>query len=513
MRLLVAAAVLLLGLFARPAAGADSFDVVDAFQKDGAFSLIIVPHSWNGAFIVYAHGYDADYRDIKPYPSDITPANIGSKLSGADLILQIPLGLGYAVGTTTYRSVGWAVADAWRDVDNVRRRFRKRVGKPTFTYVWGHSEGGMVTQTVIEKRPHDYDGALPMCALGAGGRRNLNGAWDLRAAYEYTCAGVPDAGFRCNVCTDGTSRCLADADCPSGQTCGDLEASYPPEWGLTPECTEFVLKKAGDPKPEPRFVDFVARHVIACFGAGSPTPEQQARRDLFLRGTQIPPSFLVTDLFFASVALGEIRNRRTGGGVPWSNDGVTYDSPALTPVELAAFNAGVARATNDPAAMEYLRRNYEERGLHAEQDRDAARARRRAGDSAERGEVPGGLRRGEARRPARAALHADRWALRLHGGRARRGADVALRVGGARAEADRRERAGDVRPGGAAGRRPVPHPGRRPGRVRRARRRAAAEGALAPGSRVPGRSRGLPGRRVLLAAHRSLHGEVRTAQT
>jgi hypothetical protein len=362
MRLLVAAAVLLLGLFARPAASADSFDVVDAFQKDGAFSLIIVPHSWNGAFIVYAHGYDADYRDIKPYPSDITPANIGSKLSGADLILQIPLGLGYAVGTTTYRSIGWAVADAWRDVDNVRRRFRKRVGKPTFTYVWGHSEGGMVTQTVIEKRPHDYDGALPMCALGAGGRRNLNGAWDLRAAYEYTCASVPDAEFRCNVCTDGTSRCLADADCPSGQTCGDLEASYPPEWGLTPECTEFVLKKAGDPKPEPRFVDFVARHVIACFGAGSPTPEQQARRDLFLRGTQIPPSFLVTDLFFASVALGEIRNRRTGGGVPWSNDGVTYDSPALTPVELAAFNAGVARATNDPAAMEYLRRNYEERG-------------------------------------------------------------------------------------------------------------------------------------------------------
>jgi hypothetical protein len=358
----LAVTVLLLGLSVRPAASADTFDVVDAFQKDGAFSLIIVPHSWNGAFIVYAHGYDADYRDIKPYPSDITPANITSKLSGADLILQIPLTLGYAVGTTTYRSVGFAVADAWRDVDNVRRRFRKRVGTPTFTYVWGHSEGGIVTQTVIEKRPHDYDGALPMCALGAGSRRNLNGAWDLRAAYEYICAGVPDAEFRCNLCSDGTSRCLVDADCPSGQTCGDLEPAYPPEWGLTPECTEFVLKKPGDPKPEPRFTEFVARHAGACFGLLAPTPEQQARQDLFLRATQIPSSFLFTDLFFASVALGEIRNRRTGGGVPWSNDGVTYASPVLDPTEIAAFNAGVARATNDPDAMEYLRRNYEERG-------------------------------------------------------------------------------------------------------------------------------------------------------
>ena len=57
-----------------------------------------------------------------------------------------------------------------------------------------------------------------------------------------------------------------------------------------------------------------------------------------------------------------MRNRRTGGGIPWSNDGVAYQSPALTPAELAAFNAGVPRATNDAAATEYLRRSYEPRG-------------------------------------------------------------------------------------------------------------------------------------------------------
>jgi hypothetical protein len=362
MRWLLALLPLLLALRTPPASAQSTFATVDAYQEDGAYSLIIVPHSWNGAFIVYAHGYDADYRNIRPYPSEITPANIATQLTGADAILQIPLALGYAVGTTTYRSVGWAVADAWRDVDNVRRRFRKRHGKPTYTYVWGHSEGGIVTQTVIEKQPHAYDGALPLCAPGAGGRRNLNAAWDLRAAYEYTCKGVPDAEFRCNVCSGGSARCLTDADCPGGQACGDLEPAYPPQWGLTPECTEFLLKTPGAVNEEPRFGDFVARHTMACFGGATPTSEQQARRDLFLRGTRIPESFLFTDLFFASVALGEVRNRRTAGGIPWSNDGVSYRAPALTPAELTAFNAGVPRATNDADAMEYLRRSFEPRG-------------------------------------------------------------------------------------------------------------------------------------------------------
>lgn len=353
---------LLLTLHTLPASAQSTFEAVDAYQEDGAYSLIIVPHSWNGAFIVYAHGYDADYRNIRRYPSDITPGNIGTKLTGADAILQLPLALGYAVGTTTYRSVGWAVGDAWRDVDNVRRRFRKRHGKPRYTYVWGHSEGGLVTQTVIEKQPHAYDGALPLCAPGAGARRDLNAAWDLRAAYEYTCTGVPDAEFRCNVCSGGTARCLADTDCPSGETCGDLEPAYLPQWGLTRECTEFLLKTPGAVNEAPRFGDFVARHTFACFGGAAPTPEQVVRRDLFLRGTRIPADFLFTDLFFASVALGEVRNRRTAGGIPWSNDGVSYQSPALTPAEQVAYNAGVPRATNDADAMEYLRRSYEPRG-------------------------------------------------------------------------------------------------------------------------------------------------------
>src|SRR5215813_13757798 len=107
--------VFLLVLCAVPAARAQSsFQTVDSYEEDGAFSLIIVPHSWNGAFIVYAHGYDADYRNIRPYPSDITPANFAMSLTGDEAILETPLALGYSVRSTTYRSVGWALDEAWR---------------------------------------------------------------------------------------------------------------------------------------------------------------------------------------------------------------------------------------------------------------------------------------------------------------------------------------------------------------------------------------------------------------
>src|SRR5207245_8017864 len=128
-----------------------------------------------------------------------------------------------------------------KDVENVRRHFVKKYGKPKHTYLWGHSGGGMVTSAVIEYMPETYEGALPMCGLGAGGRRNFNGAFDLRVVYEYVCRDVPAARFACGLCTDGSTRCLANAHCPAGQTCSGTETPAAPEDGLGPECTSFLL--------------------------------------------------------------------------------------------------------------------------------------------------------------------------------------------------------------------------------------------------------------------------------
>src|SRR2546428_4715417 len=218
----------------------------------------------------------------------------------------------------------------------------------------------MVTQAVIEYFPRTYEGAAPMCGTGAGAWRNFNGAFDLRVVYEYVCRDVPAARFGCRVCSDGKSRCLRDADCVGGQTCGAAEAPAAPEDGLTPECTTFLLDhpevfNATPPLPSGTFV---TGPVTACFGdldpSGAPSPEQAARKDLFLRATQVPASFVTTDMFFTTLGMAEVVHRRTHGRHPWGNVGVDYAPPLLTSADRTALNAVVHRAAADADAVRYM---------------------------------------------------------------------------------------------------------------------------------------------------------------
>lgn len=354
------AALLALSFFTGVAAATDEFPVVDVFTEDGAHGLIIVPADWNGALVVYAHGYDADWQSSKPYPADITPGNIGTKLEGADGLLQIPLAFGYAIGTTHHRSTGFAVDEAWHDVDAVRRRFIRNQGRPRFTYVWGHSLGGLVAATVIE-RERGYDGALPMCAPLAGARRFLNAMWDARAVYEHVCGDVPTAALRCGLCANGTDVCLDDADCPGGG-CNGLEPPVPPEQGMSKACTELVLGDATTARPA-RVGHLSLRRGGECFGfRDTASPAQQAHLDRFARALEVSPSFAFPLTFFASLGLAEVVHHRTGGLIPWSNVGVEERSPLVTPSEAAALDASVPRAASDARATAMLRRFYEPRG-------------------------------------------------------------------------------------------------------------------------------------------------------
>ncbi len=337
-------------------------NTVERVAIKGAQGVIIVPKDWNGSLFLYAHGYTADKRILAPIPADLSQANT-LLLPGLTFVPP-----GYASAVTTFRTVGWYVKDAIKDIENLRRYFVKKHGKPTHTYIWGHSGGGMVTQAVIEYFPRTYEGAAPMCGTGAGAWRNFNGAFDLRVLYEYVCGDIPAARFVCGVCSGGTSRCLADNQCPSGETCGATEEPAAPEDGLTPECTAFLLDhpETFNENPTAPGGDFVTPRLTACFGdlspGSMPSADQAARKDLFLRASQLRQSFLATDLFFASIGMAEVVHRRTGGRHPWGNMGVDYASPLLTPAEQAAVNAGVHRAAADAAAVRFMRRFYEPRG-------------------------------------------------------------------------------------------------------------------------------------------------------
>jgi hypothetical protein len=339
------------------ATAAAAAGTVEHVAIKGVNARITVPDDWNGSLFIYAHGYTADERILAPIPDDIGQA---TPVLWPGLLPFVPPG--YATAISTFRSAGWDVKDAIKDVENLRRYFAKHYRAPKYTYIWGHSGGGMISETVIEYFPKTYDGAAPMCGTGAGGRRLWNFEYDLRVLYEYTCRDVPDARFACGLCTDGTSRCVDDVDCPAGQTCDGTETPPPPEDGLTRECFELVQAHPG------RFDDLtgggplVVRSVAPCLGGETPSPEQAARRDFLVRASQLPADQLDSDLFFASVGLAEIVHRRTDGQHPWGNLGVTYASPLLTAEERTALDACVHRSDSDPAAVRYMRRYYEPRG-------------------------------------------------------------------------------------------------------------------------------------------------------
>jgi pimeloyl-ACP methyl ester carboxylesterase len=366
MRALRLSIALVLVALAGPAAAA--WETVDTFTQKGAHGVIVIPDDWNGGLFIYAHGYSADRRLLEPFPDDLSDANFLQKLDPLLQASMLPTIYGYAVATTTFRSVGWYVKDGIKDVENLRRRFVRKYGEPTYTYLWGHSGGGMMTAAVAEYFPDVYDGVMPMCGPVAGARRNFNGAFDLRATYEYVCGDVPDAQFVCGVCAGSKRRCLADDDCPDGRACSEVEEPPAIEDGLSRQCTKFLLAHPDrfSENPTSPGGGFVDRAATACFGplsgAQAPSPEQAARKDLFLRASRIPESFISTDLFFASIGMAEVVHVRSKGKHPWGNEGIVYASPELTEPERAALNAGIARVREDKAAVAYMNRYYEPRG-------------------------------------------------------------------------------------------------------------------------------------------------------
>src|SRR5262249_54963294 len=111
---------------------------IEAPTIKGAYDWIVIPENWNGSLFIYAHGYSADSRLLKPFPTDVSLGDFQQKLDTLFQATVVPTFSGYAVATTTFRSVGWYVKDSVKDIENLRRYFVKKYGAPKHTYLWGH---------------------------------------------------------------------------------------------------------------------------------------------------------------------------------------------------------------------------------------------------------------------------------------------------------------------------------------------------------------------------------------
>ena len=255
--LLAVAAALVLAV---PAATAAPTELTG--DLNGAAYRIVVPDNWNGTLVVHAHGY----RDAADHAGEVddrsAPAAPVAALEPA-LLAQ-----GYAIAGSAYKSNGWAVQDGIADTRRLVSHFRETVGKPNRTLLWGFSMGSIVTLSLAEQTAGHFDGYLAACAVAAGTSRAWDGALVGSAAY--------DAAFGWPA---------------SWGTIGDVRDDVDFE-------TEVFPKLLGELSSFGKF-EFI-RLVTGAAPSAFPSP--------------FYPGWILTNMFFATEARGELE-RRAGGPV------------------------------------------------------------------------------------------------------------------------------------------------------------------------------------------------------
>jgi len=149
---------------------------IETGEIDGAQFRIDIPQNWNHGLVMYCHGYSAE-----PSHFDQKPAK--DVFSGF-------LATGYAVAQSGYSSGGWAVQDAVQNTEALRRYFVAKYGPVKFTFVTGHSMGGLLTMLVMERFPATYHGGLALCGPLTDMPSFLLDAFNVRVVFDFYFPGI-----------------------------------------------------------------------------------------------------------------------------------------------------------------------------------------------------------------------------------------------------------------------------------------------------------------------------------
>lgn len=256
---------------------------VEVGSLNGASFRIDVPQRWTGVLVVYCHGYNPN----KVVFQQSEKADFAGLVNSGVAVIQS----GYAAG-------GWAIEQAVPDTEALRHYFIGKYGKPVETYVMGHSMGGFLTMTLLEKFPNAYDGGLALCgpltsAAGFIERR----VFDMRVVFDYYFPGALPSPVK-----------------------------VPADFRMTADENAAIEKL---------LTDHAAAGAAMRQWSGIPSNKE-----------------LAATLVFWTYVLQDLQQR--GGGNPFDNHDTIYSG---TPDD-NKLNDGVARYTADPRAAEYIRTFY-----------------------------------------------------------------------------------------------------------------------------------------------------------
>jgi hypothetical protein len=142
----------------------------------GALSLICIPYAWNGAVVVYAHGY-VDFNE----PLQLLPDGPG--------IPALVLSEGFAFATTSYRQNGLAILEGADDIRELMATLTQALG-PRPAIIAGASEGGLVTTLLGESPATPFVGGLAACGPIGNFRQQIDYFGDFRVVFDYFFPGL-----------------------------------------------------------------------------------------------------------------------------------------------------------------------------------------------------------------------------------------------------------------------------------------------------------------------------------
>lgn len=299
-----------LGLKA-PAAAARGIEPGGTLEGEigpGARYVISMPGAWNGDLVLYAHGYTAPV-----FPVGIPPGEEPLVAGLRDLALQ----QGFAFAYSFYSQTGLGLRDAAQRTQQLEAIFASAAGQPRRTFLIGTSFGGLAAVKLAEAYPNRYAGIMTLCGMIGG----------TRAEVDYV----------------SHVRVLFDALYP-GVLRGSLY-ELPSNFDITADLV-IPISNAIQANPQPA--------LILSQITQTPIP--------FTNGQELAQS-IIQALVLQAVELNDLLGRTHGQGF-FDNSNTVYGGNLPQEV-LADVNARVARYTASPAAVQFLKQNYEPKGTVA----------------------------------------------------------------------------------------------------------------------------------------------------
>lgn len=158
----------------------------DGTQASGALYRICMPPgfvTWNQDLLIFAHGYMTPSTTLRIPDEQL-------KLSDGTSIPDAVNFLGYAFATTSYSTNGLAVPEGIADVTDLVGIFKQAHPTLRHVYLVGASEGGLITVMSIEQRPDIFDGGLATCGPIGDFAGHVNYLGDFRVVFDYFFPGL-----------------------------------------------------------------------------------------------------------------------------------------------------------------------------------------------------------------------------------------------------------------------------------------------------------------------------------